>query len=169
MADQLTYLRRKSSANSAAIRAGHRYEARVQAHLAERFGRAYAPSLWISYQVEEQTARRCQLDGLLTTGSALWIIEIKVTHSQAAFDQLLFYHSICRHIFPDFPIGLLEICSSFDPATRTECPSHLQWYLEPARWTLQGFNVHELNERTGLAPARASSDLSDSELEALFA
>src|SRR6266567_7435628 len=71
---------------------GLKYESRTQDELLERFGPAYIPGPWLSYENETQPGRLrlCQPDGLILdlVRGLVVIVEIKIKHTALAYFQL---------------------------------------------------------------------------------
>lgn len=123
---------------------GLRYERKVQDVLEAIYGSDYRVSPSIMYR-DRLGLRRAIPDGLLRIGDTLVIVEIKLTHCERAWWQLmrLYVPLVQRLAGPGVRIAPVEICRSYDPAvsfpsgelieslhrTPPGVPGVLQWRL----------------------------------------
>ena len=117
-------LHTKPNRGSAAAKRGLRFESRVLAAFAARYGCRFVPQLSLSFQTNSKVGRAI-LDGLLLSqcGRKLCIVEVKLSHCVDVFYQVQkFYLPILedatRGAFER--IVFLEVCRNFDPWVK--CP-----------------------------------------------
>lgn len=125
-----------------AQQAGLRYELAVHRALLRDFT-TYLPAPWISYTLH---GRRiwCQPDGLLfnPNDGIITIVEIKLHHTDDAFDQLINrYLPLVQAFFPPrlWRYRICEVCRWYDPHTRTAATPHMVQTLRDCR--TDAFNV----------------------------
>jgi hypothetical protein len=110
-----------------AQRIGLRYERKVHEHFSRRFSN-YGASQWISYKCGKGfDVRWAQPDGLMLDmeKGQVTIIEIKIRHTERAWWQLRqLYEPLVKFLFPQWTIGLCEVCRTFDPAVAWPEPFH---------------------------------------------
>ena len=103
--------------NTAAQKAGKRFEKKLLAKLETKPGFQVLKAPWIQY--ENGTTRWCQPDALIIRKDDILIIEAKLTHTANAYWQLrLLYEPVVRMLSPGARIHLVEITRSFDPNIR---------------------------------------------------
>lgn len=106
----------KKKRRSEAKKAGIRYEAKAR-ELLETHLPSIRSSLKLCYR--DLTGERfCELDALYQDGGLIWLFEIKISHTSAAWWQLReFYEPIVRAWQPEAKIMLVELVKNFDPTT----------------------------------------------------
>lgn len=95
---------------------GLRYERKVLASLAQRYGLRVAPQLPFLFQTNSKRGRAV-VDGLvlLDPGRAL-VVEVKTAFSADAWYQVhKFYLPIVREALPGLDVRGLVLCQNFDP------------------------------------------------------
>lgn len=98
-----------------AQKSGLRYEAKVQAALAELFGPRFFASPTLFFRDGRGGDQRAIPDGLLLFPAHTIVIEVKFQHMPEAWWQLRKkYEPILRVMIPNKPVLLLEICRSYD-------------------------------------------------------
>jgi len=106
----------KSSRNTAAQKAGKRYEKKVIEILNDIY--TTIPSPWISFDDKLGIERLCQPDCLVIFDCSVVVVEIKRMHTVMAWFQLRkLYEPVVRCLFPDKNIVVAEVTSGFDPRT----------------------------------------------------
>ncbi len=116
---------------SEATKRGLRFEAKVHAALTTRYGRRFLPSPSFSFQTNSRRGRAIPDGLLLGPDNQLAIIEIKYTHTEAAWWQLeRFYLPIVREVFRFFRPVSVEICHVYDPWVKLPKPVALVYDLE---------------------------------------
>lgn len=118
---------------SEATKRGLRFEAKVHAVLTLRYGRRFLPSPSFSFQTNSRKGR-CIPDGLLLgSDNQLAVIEVKYTHTEAAWWQLeKFYAPIVKEAFRFQRIVCAEICHVYDPWVKLPKAVALVYDLEEA-------------------------------------
>ena len=131
-------------------REGLKYERLAHEELTRRYPSSYVPSLWLEYEVAEDSyMHRCQPDGLLFnfTASKIIVVEIKLKHTEQAYWQLRnLYLPVLSLIFPPrlWELVPCEVVKWFDPSTSFPVP--IQLCREPSYATRgRKFHVHVWN------------------------
>lgn len=121
-----------------AQKAGLRYEQKIHDVLSSIYDDNYCVAPAILF--EDGTGfRRAIPDGLLQFGRTIVIVEIKLTHTERAYWQLVrLYRPLVAHLMPGTHIACVEICRSYDPAVT---------FPEPHDVTT---SLHKLTERVGV-------------------
>lgn len=110
-----------SRGNSAAQKAGLRYEKKVKAFLERSFGPLFISGPWFEF-VDQSERRWCQPDGIVVEESLITIVEIKYSWCALAWWQLVrLYAPVVGRAY-NRPTRLICITRSFDPSTI--CPAH---------------------------------------------
>lgn len=110
---------RNPGCNTAAQKAGKRFEKKLLAKLKDLPLIRVSIAPWIQYQNEVKLCF-CQPDAILWLPlNTIVIVEAKLSHTADAYWQLRqLYEPVLRAIEPSARIHLLEITRSFDPAVR---------------------------------------------------
>lgn len=110
---------RNPGCNTAAQKAGKRFEKKLLAKLKDLPLVRVAIAPWIQYQNELKLCF-CQPDAILwLPNDAIVIVEAKLAHTADAYWQLRhLYEPVIRRMNPESKVYLLEITRSFDPAVR---------------------------------------------------
>jgi hypothetical protein len=99
--------------------AGRAYEAKVHEWLLGQYD-TYMPGLWFCYGTAQgDNTRWCQPDGILLDlhKPALYIIEVKLSHTERSFWQLreLYLPVVTRAWGADWPVRLVEVVRWYNP------------------------------------------------------
>lgn len=96
---------------------GLRYEQKVHDVLSAIYGDDYTPHPSILYR-DRRGLRRAIPDGTLRIGAMLVVVEVKLSHTERAWWQLirLYVPLLSRLYPPGTRIAPVEICRSYDPA-----------------------------------------------------
>lgn len=92
--------------------------------MAEAVDGGYRPGPWIRYHCDlTHRSRQCQPDGLFfdLEQGRLTLVEVKIRHTPDAWEKARSVYLPClSQLFPArlWQINFLEVCRSFDPATR---------------------------------------------------
>lgn len=105
----------RSSGNTAAQKAGLRYEKKVHEALADTYSSAFHPHPSISFR-DRSGPRLAVPDGLLRIGDSVAIVEIKYSHCELAWWQLRKLYEPLVQRLTTSRVLLLEIVNSYDPA-----------------------------------------------------
>ena len=99
---------------------GIRYENRVHAHFAKKYGQLYVPSPWFAFE-DLNGKRWCQPDGLLVdiARRRITVIEMKYNHTGEAWWKLVhLYLPVLQSFYgPGVEYRLLEVVRWYDPLT----------------------------------------------------
>lgn len=105
-----------TQATEGSKRAGKRFEEFQLAKLEKEFGNLFEPEPWFEFEDNERTYH-CAPDGILWLDSSPVIIEIKLSHTYRAWEQLKkLYLPVVKSFYPDSFFRLSEICKTFDPS-----------------------------------------------------
>jgi hypothetical protein len=119
-----------------ALRAGQRYEARVQESLSAQYPDTYVRSPWFIFS-GEGGMRYCQADGLLFDfpSAQITIVEIKLHHCIEAWWQLVhLYQPVVAATFGmSWKLALAEVCKAHDPLVSLPVVSQLHADLTKCR------------------------------------
>lgn len=104
--------------DTAARKAGLRYEEKVQTYLSSTFPGSYKPSPQISFK-DMGGWRTCVPDGILVGQGIepIFVFEVKSQHMPEAWWQLRrLYEPVLRVMYRTRPIVCVEVVRSFDPS-----------------------------------------------------
>lgn len=105
----------RSRGNTAAQKAGLKYEKKICEALSKDFGPAFVAQPSISFS-DASGLRIAIPDGLIRLGNAVGIVEIKYSHTALAWWQLRqLYEPLVRQL-TTARVLLFEVCYSYDPA-----------------------------------------------------
>ena len=121
--------------NSAAKRAGLRYEEQVQQFLAGLFPNNYQASPEVHFR-DDRGWRLCIPDGVMLCSDRTLVVEIKSQHMPEAWWQLKRLYEPVVAAWRPLPVQCLEVVKSFDPAMPFPCRVTLvedlvSWISEP--------------------------------------
>lgn len=124
---------------------GLKYERKVSSKLSEQYPIEWTPGAWICYLCGlEEYPLYCQLDGFLSFGDKIVLVEVKYNHCVDSYFQLLdVYLPLMRHLFPGKSISVCEVVKWYDPSTAFPVSIKLQKDLE--KCGENEFSVHILN------------------------
>ena len=112
--------------NSQAQKLGLAYERRVHDVLENIYVDKFRATPSILYRDKKSRLRRAIPDGLLEFPDYLLAIEIKLTHTEKAWWQLVkLYQPLLQNLYPGRRVLLVEICRSYDPAVQFPLPHKL--------------------------------------------
>jgi hypothetical protein len=99
-----------------AKRAGLAYEQKVADVLAAIYSTAFTRSPVIRYRSGSRGFAAIP-DGILRLGDEIFIIEVKLAHTERIWEQLIErYAPLVRILEPQRLVRTIEVCRSFDPA-----------------------------------------------------
>jgi hypothetical protein len=105
----------RSRGNTAAQKAGKRYEKKAFTYLKDRYGLDVLLHPWIAF-TNGKHERLCQPDALVIRQPKVFIIEVKVRHTVDAYWQLArLYAPVVATLFKNYSVHLIEMTKSFDP------------------------------------------------------
>ena len=114
-------------------RLGLLYEQRVADVLSAIYGTAFVRSPGIRYRVRGEAAAAIP-DGVLRIGEQIYIIEVKLRHTEVVWEQLMGrYLPLVRALEPQRHPRAVEICRSYDPAVMLPGPHTLVTSLHASR------------------------------------
>lgn len=100
---------------------GVAFEAKVHRDLEELYGDEYSKSPWFKYNFEhkgQKFERFCSPDGLLFKGSKIHVLEMKLSHCEDAFYQLikLYVPVVSNYFGSNFTYHPIEVVRWYDAA-----------------------------------------------------
>jgi len=97
-------------------KAGLQYEQRVVDVLTAIYGGCFVRSPTIRYKYRSKP-KAAVLDGLLHLGPETLIVEVKLSHTERVWEQLMVrYRLLVTKLLPSQRIRTVEICRSYDPS-----------------------------------------------------